>query len=213
MAWGLTPWFAPEIGGFLLPPLSKDYLRGDSPREQAYVHEEHFYAEREIELRTSTTASELDASALEVVLDGGERIRFDRLLLATGAEPRRLEAPRADLEGVLCLRDLADSDAIRERLREGGRLVVVGAGWIGEVAASAREKSDEVTMLARDELPLERVLGPEVAAVYRDVHLDHGVELVPRTTVAAFEGEGAVERVRTEDGARSTATPWSWESA
>ena len=90
---------------------------------------------------------------------------------------------------------------IRERLGEGARLVVVGAGWIGaEVAASARERGVEVTMLPRDALPLERVLGPEVAAVYRDVHLDHGVEFLPRTTVAAFEGDGAVERVRTEDG-------------
>jgi 3-phenylpropionate/trans-cinnamate dioxygenase ferredoxin reductase subunit len=183
------------------PPLSKDYLRGEFPRGKVYVHEERFYAEREIELRTGTAASELDASARELVLEHGERIGFDRLLLATGAAPRRLDVPGADLEGVLYLRDLADSDAIRDRLREGAHLVVVGAGWIGaEVAASAREKGVEVTMLARDALPLARVLGPDVAAVYRDIHLDHGVEFLSQTTVAAFEGDGAIERVRTEDG-------------
>jgi len=183
------------------PPLSKDYLQGESEREKAFVHEAGFYAEREIELRTGQTVTGLDPTQREVVLDSGEQLGFDRLLLATGAEPRRLGIPGADLDGIHYLRTLADSDALRERLSAGGKLVVVGAGWIGaEVAASARQLGVEVTVVEPFSVPLERVLGPEVGAVYRDIHLDHGVELLLETGVASFEGGERVERVRTEDG-------------
>ena len=123
-------------------------------------------------------------------------------MLATGAEPRRLEIPGADLDGVLYLRTVADSDALRERLDRGGSVVVVGAGWIGcEVAASARSRGLDVTIVERQAVPLERVLGPELGAVFRDVHADHGVRMLSETGVAAFEGSGAVERVRTSEGA------------
>jgi 3-phenylpropionate/trans-cinnamate dioxygenase ferredoxin reductase component len=183
------------------PPLSKDYLRGESEREKAYVHSESFYAEREIELLTDTVAEAIDPAAHEVVLAGGERVRYDRLLIATGAEPRRIEIPSADLQGVHYLRTLADTDALRARLDAGGRAVVIGAGWIGaEVAASARERGLEVTVIEPASVPLERVLGPEVGAIYRDVHRERGVELLLGTGVEAFEGEGEVERVRTSDG-------------
>jgi 3-phenylpropionate/trans-cinnamate dioxygenase ferredoxin reductase subunit len=183
------------------PPLSKDYLRGESPREKAYVHPEGFYAERDIELRTSTPVTEIDTTASEVVLQGGERLRYARLLLAIGAEPRRLPVPGAELEGVLYLRDLDDSDAIAERLGRGGKVVVIGAGWIGaEVGASARTKGLEVTIVEQASVPLERVLGPEVGAIYADIHRDHGVELVTGTGLEAFEGGRAVERVRLSDG-------------
>ena len=118
------------------PPLSKDYLRGEVGREKVYVHEEGFYAEREIELRLGRTATSLDTSSRELELDDGERLRYARLLLTTGAEPRRLEIPGGELEGVLYLRSVRDSDALRARLDQGGSVVVVGAGWIGaEVAA------------------------------------------------------------------------------
>jgi 3-phenylpropionate/trans-cinnamate dioxygenase ferredoxin reductase subunit len=183
------------------PPLSKDYLRGESPREKAYVHPEAFYAEQAIELRTSTRVTGVDPAASDVVLEWGERVGYDRLLLATGAEPRRLRVPGAELDGVLYLRDFADCDAIAGLLARGGKVVVVGAGWIGaEVAASAREKGLEVTILQRGSVPLERVLGPEVGAIYRDIHTDHGVELVAGAGVAAFEGNRAVERVALSDG-------------
>jgi len=183
------------------PPLSKDYLRGESPREKAYVHPEGFYTENAIELLTSSPVSAIDPAASEVVLEAGERLRYDRLLLATGAEPRRLRVPGADLEGVLYLRDLDNSDAIAERLRGGGKVVVIGAGWIGaEVGASAREKGLEVTIVEQASVPLERALGPEVGAVYRDIHRDRGVELLTGTGLEAFEGERAVERVRLADG-------------
>jgi 3-phenylpropionate/trans-cinnamate dioxygenase ferredoxin reductase component len=183
------------------PPLSKEYLRGEAERASAAVHEPGFYAEHDIELRTGTGVTGLDVGARELELESGERLPFDRLLLATGAEPRRLRVPGAELDGVHLLRTLADSDALRERLDMGGRLVVVGAGWIGsEVAASARQRGLDVTIVAPEAVPLERVLGLEVGGVYRDLHRDHGVELRMQAGVAAFEGAGRVERVRLQDG-------------
>jgi 3-phenylpropionate/trans-cinnamate dioxygenase ferredoxin reductase subunit len=183
------------------PPLSKDYLRGDAARGTIYVHPEGFYAEHDIELKLGRRAVELDLRERELVLDDGEWLGYDRLLLATGAEPRRLAIPGSELDGVLYLRSVADCDVLRGRLDRGGSVVVVGAGWIGcEVAASARIRGLDVTVLHPQAVPLERVLGREVGAVYRDIHLDHGVHLRLGTSVAAFEGAGAVERVRTTDG-------------
>jgi 3-phenylpropionate/trans-cinnamate dioxygenase ferredoxin reductase subunit len=183
------------------PPLSKDYLRGEAGREKVYVHDEGFYAEHDIELRLGRTVTRLDTSGSELELDAGERLRYDRLLLATGAEPRRLSIPGAGLDGVYYLRSVLDSDALRDRLDRGGSLVVVGAGWIGaEVAASARQRGLEVTVVEPGSVPLERVMGAEVGAIYRDLHSDHGVRMLMGTVVEAFEGRGAVERVRTGDG-------------
>jgi 3-phenylpropionate/trans-cinnamate dioxygenase ferredoxin reductase subunit len=183
------------------PPLSKDYLRGEVGREKVYVHDEAFYAEHDIELRLGHTAVNLDTSSSELELDDGERLRYDRLLLTTGAEPRRLAIPGGELGGVMYLRSVQDSDALRERLDRGGAVVIVGAGWIGaEVAASARQRGLDVTVLDPASLPLERVLGAEVGAIYRDVHTDHGVRMLLGTGVAAFEGDRKVERVRTTDG-------------
>ena len=183
------------------PPLSKDYLRGEAGREKVYVHDEGFYAGHDIELRLGRTAVSLDTGSRRLTLDDGERLRYDRLLLATGAEPRRLEIPGAELDGVLYLRSVQDSDALRARIDRGGALVVVGAGWIGaEVAASARQRGVDVTVVEPASVPLERVLGPEVGAIYRDIHSDHGVRMLLGTGVEAFEGDGRVERVRTSDG-------------
>ena len=183
------------------PPLSKDYLRGEVGREKVYVHDEGFYAEHDIELRLGRSTVSLNTSAREVALDDGERLRYDRLLLSTGAEPRRLSIPGAELGGVLYLRSVEDSDALRERLDRGGKVVVIGAGWIGaEVAASARQRGLDVTVLDPMAVPLERVLGSEVGAIYRDIHTDHGAQMLLGTSVEAFEGTTSVERVRTSDG-------------
>jgi 3-phenylpropionate/trans-cinnamate dioxygenase ferredoxin reductase subunit len=183
------------------PPLSKEYLRRETD-ERPYVHPEEFYGENEIELLSSTEATRLHLGSSEVVLADDRRIGYDRLLLTTGAEPRRLDAVGAELEGILYLRTLADSERIADRISGGGRLVVVGAGWIGaEIAASARQKGCEVTILEVSSLPLERVLGPELGQIYLDIHRDHGVEFIPETTVERFEGNGTVERVITRDGA------------
>jgi 3-phenylpropionate/trans-cinnamate dioxygenase ferredoxin reductase component len=128
------------------PALSKDYLRGDAGRDSLHVHAEDFYAERQIELALGRTAQGLDPASREVTLDDGARLRYDRLLLATGAEPRRLAVPGGELEGVLYLRTVADADRLRERMDGGGSVVVVGGGWIGaEVAASARQRGLDVT--------------------------------------------------------------------
>src|SRR5215204_5169796 len=183
------------------PPLSKDYVRGETGRQKVYVHDAGFYAEHDIELRLGRRVVDTDVSRSEVVLDDDERLSYDRLLLTTGAEPRRLSVPGAELDGILYLRSVRDSDALRERLDRGGAVVVVGAGWIGaEVAASARQRGLDVTVIEPASVPLERVLGGEVGAIYRDIHADHGVRLLMGTGVEAFEGETAVERVRTSDG-------------
>jgi 3-phenylpropionate/trans-cinnamate dioxygenase ferredoxin reductase subunit len=183
------------------PPLSKEYLRGEAGREQIYVHPHDYYAEHDIELRIGTAVRRVDPAAREVMLDGDECLRYDRLLLATGAEPHRLEIPGARLPGIYELRTVADSDRLGERLDAGGRMVVVGAGWIGcEVAASARARGLEVTVVDPGSVPLERALGPRVGAIYRDIHADHGVRMLLGVGVEAFEGAAAVERVRTTDG-------------
>jgi 3-phenylpropionate/trans-cinnamate dioxygenase ferredoxin reductase component len=184
------------------PPLSKDYLRGEAAGKP-FVHDESFYAEHDIELRTSTRVQSIDPGAGELVLAGGETLRFDRLLLATGAEPRRLPLPGADLDGVLSLRTVEDSEAIRARIDAGGRLVSIGAGWIGaEVAASARQRGCEVTLLEAVPLPLARVLGAQLGAIYRDIHIDHGVEFIGEAKVQAIEGAGKVAAVKLADGRR-----------
>lgn len=183
------------------PPLSKDYVRGEAARDDVYVHEADFYADRDIDLRLGRTAVAVDTANREVALDDGKPVRYDRLLLATGAEPRRLAIPGAELDGVHYLRTLDDSDALRARLDRGGTVVVIGAGWIGaETAASARQRGLDVTVIEPANVPLERVVGAEVGAIYRDVHTDHGVRMLMGTGVEAFDGAGGVEQVRTSDG-------------
>jgi 3-phenylpropionate/trans-cinnamate dioxygenase ferredoxin reductase subunit len=184
------------------PPLTKDYLRGESEREKAYVHPAAFYEEHAIELEAGTGVTAIDPHGSRVILDDGRELAYDRLLLATGAEPRRLPIPGAQLDGIYYLRSLADCDALRRRLEPGARVAVVGAGWIGsEFAASARQLGLEVTVIDPLALPNERIFGPEVGGFYRDLHRQHGVEMLLGRGVEAFEGEDAVARVRTSDGA------------
>ena len=183
------------------PPLSKEYLRGEA-EEKPHVHERVFYADHSIELWCSTRVTGIDIGLQELLMEGDQRLGYDRLLLATGAVPRRLDVPGIELDGIHYLRTLADSERIGERIEAGQRLVVIGSGWIGaEIAASAKQKGCEVTMLEMASLPLERALGPEVGRIYRDLHRDHGVEFLPETTVERFEGKGSVQRVITRDGA------------
>ena len=183
------------------PPLTKDYLRGESPREKAYVHEEGFYAQHQIELLTSATVTAIDPAASTVTLADGRELGYDRLLLATGAEPRRIPVSGADLDGVYYLRTLADCDVLRERIDAGGHGSVVGAGWIGsEFAASARQRGLEVTVIDPLALRTSGSSARRSARFYRDVHLGHGVELLLGDGVQSFEGDGAVTRVRTASG-------------
>ncbi len=173
------------------PPLSKGYLLGNDERESAFVHPEPWYAEHDVDLRLSTRATVIDPAAREVELGGGERLSYDRLLLATGSIPRRLDVPGADLDGLLYLRELPDADRIRSVLRPGSRIVVVGAGWIGlEVASAARHHGAEAAVLEIADLPLQRVLGDRVAAVFADLHREHGVDLRLGSGVAEIRGAG-----------------------
>jgi 3-phenylpropionate/trans-cinnamate dioxygenase ferredoxin reductase component len=185
------------------PPLSKDYLRGEKGFDDAAaVHGADFYEANSIELRTGTLVTGIDPGRSEVVIGPGERLGYDSLLLAVGAEPRHLSVPGADLDGVHYLRTVRDSDALREAFSGSPQVVVIGASWIGsEVAASARQLGAQVAMVELASVPLERALGHEVGAVYRDLQAEHGVEMHFGVGVEALEGGSAVEAVRLSDGA------------
>lgn len=160
------------------PPLSKEYLRGEAEREKVYVHPDDFYTDNQIDLMTETTVTAIDPAASTVTLQPGGELPYDKLLLTTGAEPRRLRVPGAELEEIHYLRSVADSDTLRDCLTSGRRVAVVGAGWIGsEVAATARQRGAEVTLIDPLRLPNERIFGTEIGEFYRDVHASHGVDL------------------------------------
>jgi NADPH-dependent 2,4-dienoyl-CoA reductase/sulfur reductase-like enzyme len=158
------------------PPLSKGYLLGKEPRDSAFVHPEGWYAEHDVDLRRGVTVTSIDRSSRRVVLEGGESLPYDRLLITTGASPRRLSVPGGDLDGVLYLRTLGDSERLGAALRSGGNVVIAGAGWIGlETAAAAREYGCDVTVVEPERTALHRSLGPEVGEVFADLHRSHGV--------------------------------------
>lgn len=179
------------------PPLSKEYLRGEGSRDALPLPPPGWYGEHEVDLRPGVRATNLDLGTRAVELEGGERVRFDRLLLATGGRVRRM--PWEPSERVHYLRTLEDADALRTRLDPGERLIIVGAGFIGsEVAASARTVGMEVTVLEMGRAPLLRALGEEMGLLYAEIHREHGVDL--RTE----EGVEAVEE--TSDGVVVTTT-------
>jgi 3-phenylpropionate/trans-cinnamate dioxygenase ferredoxin reductase subunit len=183
------------------PPLTKDYLRGEADREKVYVHERGFYEEHDIDLLLDTTVTVIDIAGSRVTLGDGRALRYDRLLLTTGARPRRIDVPGADLDGLYYIRTLADCDVLRERVVAGARVAVIGAGWIGsEFAASARQLGLEVSLIGPLWLPNARIFGPEIGTFYRDLHARHGVELLLGSAVESVEGDGAVARVRVADG-------------
>lgn len=185
------------------PPLSKGYLLGNDEREQAFVHPSDWYSEHDVDLRLGSRVSAIDRGAHEVELADGERLGYDKLLLATGSAPRRLDIPGADLADVRYLRELPDSDHLRDVLDDGHRVAIVGGGWIGlEVAAAARTHGAEVTLLEMAEQPLFSVLGGEVAAVFADLHREHGVDVRTGTGIREVVGDGErVVAVITDDGA------------
>lgn len=187
------------------PPLSKDYLRGEAERTSLFSLDESWYDDNDVELRTGSAAVGLDTGSHRLSLADGTVLDYAKLLLATGSEPRPLRLPGADLRGVLTLRTVDGADllaaSLRAAARDGGRLAVVGDGWIGmEVAASARSLGLEVTVFGGTERPL-RVLGPRMGEVFADLHTEHGVELRRNARVVAFTGSGGrVTGVRTADG-------------
>ena len=182
-------------------PLSKNHLRDEPGYHELFLHEPAFYREQDIDLRLDTNIDAIDTTAHRITPDAGADIAYDKLLLATGSRNRRLRLPGADLDGIFSLRTLAEADRLKAALAHGGRLVVVGAGFVGcEVAASARQLGLDVTLVGRRELPMH-VLGPVGAAYYRDVHRSHGVRLCLPADVAEFRGAGGrVRSVLLSDG-------------
>lgn len=182
------------------PPLSKGYLEGKEGTDAVILHPAEWYGEQGVELRTGVVATELDPRDHRVALGDGTTLRYDKLLLATGSSPRRLPLDGADLPGVRMLRTLDDSDALAAELRGGGRrLVLIGSGWIGmEVAATARTLGNDVTVLERDAVPLAAAVGPDMGAVFRDLHLAHGVDLRASVGVQGIAGADRAEGVRVD---------------
>jgi len=170
------------------PNLSKDYLAGSAPEEWVPLRDDGFYAEQHIDLQLKTTVSAIDAGAREVVLGDGRKVAYDRLLLATGAEPVRLPLPGMDLPHVHTLRTLRDCRAIIAQAGTARRAVVMGASFIGlEVAASLRARGIEVHVVAPDKRPMERVLGPELGDFVRGLHEEHGVVFHLQETATAID--------------------------
>jgi 3-phenylpropionate/trans-cinnamate dioxygenase ferredoxin reductase subunit len=183
------------------PPLSKEYLRGEAGPEKLFVHKEGYYDAADIELRLGQTVTSIDVDGAAAVLASGERLPYTSLLLTTGARPRPISVPGADLMGVHYLRTMANSATLRDAIKGASRVAVIGAGWIGcEVAASARQMGAPVVMVEVAQAPLLKVLGPELGGFYRAVHADHGVEMHFGVATESLVGSGAVEGVRLSDG-------------
>ncbi|SCF41642.1 3-phenylpropionate/trans-cinnamate dioxygenase ferredoxin reductase subunit [Micromonospora purpureochromogenes] len=183
------------------PALSKGLLLRTSERDSVYVHDAGWYVDHDVDLRTGTRVTALDRRSRQVTVADGQRFHYDRLLLATGSRARTLPVPGAHLDGVLRLRTLADSDRISEALVDGANVVIVGAGWIGlEVAAAARTRGATVTVVETADLPLQNVLGDQLATVFADLHRAHGVTFHFGTQVHEFQGSNRVSAVLLADG-------------
>ncbi len=189
---GDEPWVA-----YQRPPLSKKYLAGSFERDRLAIRPSHFYSDHAIDLRTGRRAVEISRSEQRVRLDDGSVLAYDGLLLATGSRPRRLAAPGVELAGVHYLRTIADVDRIRAELDTARRLVVVGGGYIGlEVAATARERGLDVTVLEMAERVMNRVTCPEVSGFFAAEHARHGVHIVCNARVRAIAASADGSRVR-----------------
>ncbi|MDX3541089.1 NAD(P)/FAD-dependent oxidoreductase [Streptomyces europaeiscabiei] len=189
------------------PPLSKGYLLGKKERDSVFVHEPSWYASNDIELHLGQTVDAIDRTAKTVRFgDDGTLVHYDKLLIATGAEPRRLDIPGTDLAGVHHLRRLAHAERLKGVLaalgRDNGHLVVAGAGWIGlEVAAAAREYGAEVTVVEPEPTPLHGVLGPELGNLFAELHREHGVRFHFGARLTEIVGQdGMVLAARTDTG-------------
>jgi len=183
------------------PPLSKSFLRGETSFDDALVESAAFWPDKQVELRLGTKAIGVDTSGHTVELEGGERVPFDQLLIATGARNRRFPIPGLDLSGVYDLRTVEDAERIRAEVMPGRNVVIAGMGFIGsEVAASLRQKGLSVTVIDGNVAPLARVLGEQVGGVLEGIHRDKGVQMHFQDRVASFEGTHRVERVVTAGG-------------
>ena len=155
-----------------------------------------------MDLSLGNAVTSLDPATRTVTTATGAQLAYDKLLLATGSKPRRLDVPGADLDGVYYLRNVEDSERLEIEFGHARRVVIIGAGWIGlETAAAARAAGLDVTLLVSGDLPLQHVLGPEVAPIFAELHRSHGVDLRYRTTAVELTGrQGTVTGVRLSDG-------------
>jgi apoptosis-inducing factor 3 len=169
------------------PNLSKDYLAGSAPEDWVPLRGDDWYAENKIDLKLKTDVAALDAKGKELTLGDGSKVKFDKLLLATGAEPVKLDIPGADKKHVHTLRSLADSRAIIAAAKSAKRAVVIGASFIGlETAASLRARDIEVHVVAPEKRPLEKVFGAELGDFVRALHEEHGVHFHLENSVTAI---------------------------
>ncbi|UHQ19840.1 FAD-dependent oxidoreductase [Lysobacter sp. KIS68-7] len=181
------------------PNLSKDFLAGNAPPEWIPLQPDSYYTERRIDLRLRCDVSDIDTTAREVVTGAGERFGYDALLLATGAEPVRLPTPGFDRPNVFMLRTLQDASAIVAAAKSARTVALVGAGFIGmEAAGALRARGLDVHVIAREEVPLERVFGRDFGNGITDLHRAHGVNIHLKATAASFDGAS----LTLEDGAR-----------
>jgi 3-phenylpropionate/trans-cinnamate dioxygenase ferredoxin reductase subunit len=186
------------------PPLSKDYLQNKADRDSIFVQPKPWYAEQAVELSLGNAVTSLDPASRTVTTATGVQLSYDKLLLATGSKPRRVDVPGADLDGVYYLRNVEDSDRIKIEFTRAKRAVIIGAGWIGlETAAAARAAGLEVTLVVSGDMPLQHVLGPEVAPIFSELHRSNGVDLRYRTTASELTGrQGTTTGVILSDGTK-----------
>lgn len=183
------------------PPLSKKFLAGAMPAERLHFKPASFYDEPNIEIRLRTRITTIDRDNKSVHTEGGERISYDKLVLALGSRARRLRIDGADLAGVHYLRSIADVDDIRSELNHYRRTVIIGAGYIGlEVAAVMQQQGLDVTVVELADRVMSRVVSPEISDFYQIEHTNKGVKLRLSTGVSAFRGDKRIASVETTDG-------------
>lgn len=188
------------------PPLSKKYLAGELAADRLLFRHAAFYEEHRVETRTGVRARAIEPAAHRLELSSGETLRYDRLMLCTGARARLLACTGADLGRVHALRTLADTDAIRPQLTPGARVVIIGGGYIGlEMAATAVKAGCQVTILEMADRAMNRVVAPLVSDFYMAEHRGHGVNILCNTLVSGLQGNGQVERVICADGSTHAA--------
>ena len=178
------------------PPLSKQYLSGEQAIERVYLRPEKFYADKNVTLKLGVNATEIDREAKQVILDNGESVPYDKLIIATGSRPRILNIEGSNLKGMHYLRTIADVDAIRDEMAAGKNLVIVGGGYIGlEVASVGIERGLNVHVLEMESRILQRVTTPQMSEYYHNLHSGRGVNIHTDTMVSGFAGSDQVEQV------------------
>jgi len=183
------------------PPLSKEYMRGESSVEDAYVHDEDWYADNDVELLASTNVMALDAGERVATLQTKEEIAFDKALVATGADVRILRVEGTQLDGIHYLRTIKTSDEIQEDADSADHVILIGGSYIGtEVAASLTARGKRCTIVMMEEVALSRTFGDEVGRYFHELLESKGVEVVGGEELDAFLGEGRVSAVRTKSG-------------